>query len=176
MDNPFSHLDDIKLMELYKNGESMAFDIIYSRYHTKVFSYLTKRITDKNAVEDIFQSVFVKFHKSRMLFDSKYSVLQWIYTITRSEMLDALKKKKLIEVEFKEEVLLESNQSNETELCIDSVQGLTDKEKSAINMRYYSELDFKEISEILKTSETNSRKIVSRGLQKIRKSLLGGSS
>ena len=62
MGNPFSHLEDEKLMELYKNGENMAFEVIYLRHKDRVYSYLDKRLSDKNIIEDIFQSIFVKFH------------------------------------------------------------------------------------------------------------------
>ena len=72
MENPFSHLEDSKLMELYKNGESMAFEVIYLRHKNRVYSYLDKRLFDKNMIDDVFQNTFVKFHKSRNLYSDKY--------------------------------------------------------------------------------------------------------
>ena len=52
MKNPYSGLDDKKLMQLYQNGEEMAFEVIYLRHKDRVFSYLSKRMVDKNLVED----------------------------------------------------------------------------------------------------------------------------
>ena len=173
MGNPFSHLEDEKLMELYKNGENMAFEVIYLRHKDRVYSYLDKRVTDKNILEDIFQSIFVKFHNSRHLYSSKHPLLKWIYTICRSELLDSIKKNKAKFVQLSEDQLaVESTELND-KIDLDSIKTLSEKEKQALQLRYYSDEDFIEISKALKTSEANSRKLVSRGIKKLKAKLLG---
>ena len=174
MDNPFSHLDDYKLMELYKNGESMAFEVIYLRHKNRVYSYLYKRLFDKSHIEDIFQNIFIKFHKSRDLYSSKYPLLQWIYTISKSELLDAAKKKRITTVELQDEYPDITHKETEDLIDIDSVKTLSSKEKEALKLRYYSDEDFDEISKILSTSPANSRKLVSRGLKKLKLKFQGG--
>ena len=42
-------------MELYKNGENMAFEVIYSRHKDRVYSYLYKRLTNIALIEDMCQ-------------------------------------------------------------------------------------------------------------------------
>ncbi|MFZ9002324.1 MAG: RNA polymerase sigma factor [Bacteriovoracaceae bacterium] len=168
MTNPFSHLDDEKLMELYKNGESKAFEVIYYKYKNHVYSYLNKRLIDKNLIDDIFQKIFLKFHKSRHLYDEKYTLIKWIYIISRSVLLDDIKKKKVKFIEFNEDYLSPQIDEKNSLIDLDSEKSLTEKEKEALKLRYYSDKEFLEISEILKTSEVNSRKIVSRALKKIK--------
>lgn len=173
MGNPFSHLEDEKLMELYKNGENMAFEVIYLRHKDRVYSYLDKRLSDKNMIEDIFQSIFVKFHNSRHLYSSKHPLLKWIYTICRSELLDWVKKNKTKFVQLSEDQLsVEPTELND-KIDLDSIKALSEKEKQALKLRYYSEEDFIEISKALNTSEANSRKLVSRGIKKLKAKLLG---
>ena len=173
MGNPFSHLEDEKLMELYKNGENMAFEVIYLRHKDRVYSYLDKRLSDKNVIEDIFQSIFVKFHNSRYLYSSKHPLLKWIYTICRSELLDSIKKNKAMFVQLSEDQLsVEPTELND-KIDLDSIKTLSEKEKQALKLRYYSEEDFIEISKALNTSEANSRKLVSRGIKKLKAKLLG---
>lgn len=171
--HPFSNLDDTKLMKLYKQGDNMAFEVIYLRHKDKVYAYLKKRLIDKSFIEDIFQSIFIKFHKSRHLYNSKHPLLKWLYTICRSELIDAFKKNKVRFVEFKEDQLVENPKEITEKLNLDSVHTLSEKEKQAIELRYYSEKDFSEISKALNTSSANSRKLVSRGLKKIKAKLLG---
>lgn len=173
MGNPFSHLEDEKLMELYKNGENMAFEVIYLRYKDQIYAYLHKRLHDKNLIDDVFQSIFVKFHKSRYLYKSEHPLLKWIYTICRSELLDTLKKSKGNFVQLNDEPLITKPIKSENEVNIDSIKSLTEKERLAIKLRYYSEDDFKDISKALNTSEANSRKLVSRGIKKLKDKLLG---
>ena len=168
MANPFSHLENDKLMKLYKNGANMAFEVIYSRYKDRVYSYLYKRLTDPTLIEDTFQGIFTKFHNSRHLYNSKYPLIKWIYTICRSELLDAVKKNKVSLVELKEEHIISTPKENEGSINLDSEKSLSIKEREALKLRYFSDEDFSEISKKLNTSETNSRKLVSRGLKKLK--------
>ena len=172
MANPFSHLEDDKLMELYKNGENMAFEVIYSRYKGRVYSYLCKRLTDLTLIEDTFQSIFTKFHKSRHLYSSKHPLIKWVYIICRSELLDAVKKNKVSLVEIKEEHIVSTPKENEESINLDTEKSLSIKEREALKLRYFSDEDFVEIAKKLNTSETNSRQLVSRGLKKLRAKFL----
>ena len=174
MENPFSHLEDTMLMELSKNGENMAFEVIYLRHKDRVYSYLDKRLSDKNVIEDIFQNIFVKFHNSRHLYSSEHPLLKWIYTICRSELLDSVKKSRKIKlVSINEDQLICETKEIDDKIHLDSVKSLSEKEKLAIKLRYYSEEDFTDISKALKTSEANSRKLVSRGIKKLKAKLIG---
>ena len=164
--NPFSHLSDEELMRLYQKGESMAFDVIYSRNKGRIYSYLNKRVSDDDSINEIFQNIMMKFHKSRMNYDLNFPLGKWIYIICKSELLDFCKKKKFNFEELKDEHLLVSDSQDDTEINLNDVKKLNENEKKAISLRYYSDKDFSEISELLEISESNIRKIISRGLKK----------
>jgi RNA polymerase sigma-70 factor (ECF subfamily) len=166
--NPFSNLTDEELMELYLKDEHLAFEVIYARYKSNVFSYLSKRLKDSRSVEEIFQNTFIKFHRFRKKYDSKYPLLAWIYTLTKNEMLDYIKKNKVQLVGLKE-VSVEIIESNKDLLQQIDLQSLSQNEKDAIKLRYYEDKDFKEISKLLNTSQSNSRKIISRAIKKLKR-------
>lgn len=177
--NPFLHLDDKELMLKYQSGNHMAFDVIYSRHKDKVYQYLFKRLHHSDDVDDVFQKVFIKFHKSRQLYQSQYDVLPWLYTITRSEFLDYIKRQKISGKSFSEAFNEElhtsiSNDQNPNFGIedIDSESSLTKNEKEALKQRYYNDQDFQEIAQILQTTTANSRKLISRGLKKLREKFL----
>ena len=172
--NVFSNLEDEDLMAHYQKGENMAFDVIYLRYKDRVYSYLRKRLYDPEVVDDLFQGVFVKFHKSRDRYNSDFPLLKWIYTICRSEWVDYLKKKKLLTTELKDEHLVTADNFCHEIIHIENEKYLTENEKKAIELRYYSDEDFIEISNQLNTSESNVRKIISRGLKKLKINYSGG--
>lgn len=169
--NPFSHLDDKKLMNLYKDGESMAFEILYLRHKDKVYSYLTKRLFNED-IDDLFQLTFVKLHRSRDLYDDKYEFLPWLYTICRSVLLDHLKKIKKTPLFDHDLDNLIANQVDHNNLELESY-GLAKKEEDALQLKFSEDLSYEEMAEKLNTSEVNSRKIISRALVKIKKSLKG---
>ena len=102
-------------------------------------------------------------------YDPHYPLIKWIYTITRSVMLDELKKRRIEKTEyidninyFKEEI------ENHPTVDIDSEKSLTSNEKKALKLRYLSDKDFSEISVILQSSQSNARKLISRALKKLR--------
>lgn len=155
-------------MELYVQGNYEAFEVIYGRHKDKVYAYLTRRMKDKSLIEDVFQNVFIKFHKTRQNYDSKFTLMKWIYTLTRSEMLDHLKKKKVSEVEFAELDLPVEPKEENARLDLSKESALNETEKKAIGLKFYSDQDYDEISKTLNTSKANARKVVSRGLNKLR--------
>lgn len=173
MENPFSQLTDEKLMELYQKGENLAFDSIYDRYHKHIYTYLNKRVFDKEIIDDIFQNIILKFHKSRMLYDPKHELLKWIYTISRSVFLDELKKKKFKTIEFDEKYLESLHPDEISKFNLDN-EDLTYNEKESLKLRYFEDSEFIDIAKVLNTSEGNTRKIISRGLKKLRLKYGGG--
>ena len=166
--NPYINLKDKELMLKYQDGDHMAFDVLYSRHKDKVYTYLTKRLHSQDEIHDLFQRVFVKLHKSRHLYKEKYEVLPWIYTVTKSEFLDFIKKNKIETIEFQEDNFSSPKKDTNEEFDLDSEKHLSEKEKTALKDRYYNDKDFSEIAQLLKTSESNTRKIISRGLKKLR--------
>ena len=159
-------------MELYQEGNEQAFEIIYSRSKNKVYSYLKKRLNSSNndLIDDIFQNVFIKLHKSRHLYKSELPFNNWLYSICRTALIDSLRKIKVFTPEAKES-LIYYDQDNQSYFDLDNEKSLTAKEKEAIRLRYFLEEDFEIISKNLDTTIVNSRKIVSRGLKKLREKI-----
>ncbi len=172
--NPYSHLSDEELMKLYQKGENMAFEVIYNRNKGRIYSYLNKRISNDSAIDEVFQNIFLKFHNSRMNYDPKYPLGKWIFTISRSELLDFKKKRKFVYEDLKDEHLASEVQNTIEKVDLNDVKNLSENEKSSISLRYYSEKDFLEISKLLDVSESNVRKLISRGLKKVRLKYIGG--
>ncbi|MDD0851820.1 sigma-70 family RNA polymerase sigma factor [Halobacteriovorax sp. GB3] len=166
--NPFSMLSDEELMAKYKLGESEAFDVLYSRFHQKVYAYLGKRLASQNAVDEVFQNVFLKFHKQRNNYNSDYAVSKWVFTIARSELYDFCKKKKVEVIEFDENNHGEQQDTKE-ELDLSS---LSSREREAIEGRYFKDLEYEEIAKDLNIAPANARKVISRAMTKLRKKFL----
>src|SRR5689334_1053623 len=92
MSENFSHYSDEKLMESYQLGEENAFKEIYKRHSQKIYGYLRNNVHDKNAVDDLFQTTFMKLHHSRNLYNTSYPFLSWVFTICRNSMIDHFRK------------------------------------------------------------------------------------
>lgn len=159
-----AQLSDENLMKLYQQGEYLAFEQLYARYRQRIFSFVQVRIYDKNLVEEVFQNIFLKFHQTKALYSDKYLVGQWIFTISKSVIIDSLRKEKnLKNIDYN----FLNNQDENTEVEI-NLSGLIEREKNAIELKFFNEKSYDEIAEILKTNPTNVRKIISRAISKLK--------
>src|SRR4051812_5099585 len=85
---------DEELLIDFAKGEIEAFEALYRRLSPKVYGYLRSRLQNAEDVDDIFQKVFAKLHSSRASYGSKYPVLQWVFVMTKSALLDHVKSSK----------------------------------------------------------------------------------
>lgn len=175
--NPFlnSSISDEQLMVKYQQGEYMAFEALYYRHKKTVFSYLAKRLSTEDTREEVFQNIFLKFHKSRMNYNQKHPFLKWLYIISRSELYDYCKKKKIQTIPLDESlVACEKSHEKFHSTIIEDLDDLPEKEKQAIKMRYLSDNEYEEISKALDVAKPHARKLVSRGIHRLRAKLMGG--
>lgn len=167
----FENLTDEELMILYRNGNEAAFKALYSRHSSKVYSFLKKRIKSEEKIFDMFQEVFVKIHKSKHLYDKTFQVLPWIFTITKTVMIDEIRKDKKhsLNEEINDELVssIETYENKEKNVST-LLEYLPENQKSVMQMRYIEEKTFEEIALRLKTSPANIRKIVSRGIKRLK--------
>jgi len=176
---PQNEWDDEDLMKSYVQGNYQAYEILYSRHKSRVYSYLHKRLKNRELVDELFQNIFLKVHKSRNLYSSKFKFTQWLYTISRNELTDNFRKSNRAEfIKFDEsyqsQTTVNDDQENESTIDFSEHSNLSAKEKSAIELRYIEDKEFKEISELLDTSQSNARKLISRAIKKIKVNLAGG--
>src|ERR1700741_2668628 len=105
VDNRYS--DEALLVKRVQARDELAFREIVERYQAKVYSIIYGILRNRNDAEDIAQQVFAKVYFSIGNFDSRSSLLTWIYKITVNECYDYLRKKRVrklvYESDFSEE-------------------------------------------------------------------------
>ncbi len=168
---------DEKLMVLYQDGDLGAFEELYNRYTSKVYAYLRKRLQRNDAVEDLFQKVFLKVHENRDKYNPELLFAPWLFVITRNILIDWYRRKKDVAVE-NIEFLLDGQErevdAGDQDLDIKAmIQKLPENYRQMVELRYLEELDFEDIAKKLNIKESNVRKIVSRGVIKLRGLILG---
>jgi RNA polymerase sigma-70 factor (ECF subfamily) len=159
---------DEELMRAYQLGDESAFKELYSRHAPRVLSFVKKRLGPGPQANDVFQSTFLKLHRTRGLFNSALPFKPWLFTICRNEILDAVKKR-----QRSLEDLSDSNLDPPDARSLDEIQvdlsSLTADQQKALQLRYSAEASFEEIAKTLKTSPSNARMLVSRSLRALRR-------
>lgn len=160
---------DDALVQAYINGNNHAFDILLDRYQNKLFSYIYFLVRDKDLAYDVFQETFVKaivmMQQKRYVFSGKFS--SWIMRIAHNYVIDLFRQEKKMNVSSIESG--ESSMNVEKNMIEDNVESvivcqqtreevkrmiemLPQAQREIVYMRYYQELSFKEIADILDIS------------------------
>jgi RNA polymerase sigma-70 factor (ECF subfamily) len=99
--------DEAALVRRVQAGDELAFREVVERYQNKVHSIIYGILRNRNDAEDIAQQVFTKVYFSIGSFDSRSSLLTWIYKIAVNECYDYLRKRRVrklvYESDFSEE-------------------------------------------------------------------------
>lgn len=168
---PLTRLTDEELMARYQLGSEEAFSMLYQRHATKVFGFIKRRVSQPESASELFQEVFVKMHKSKHLYSSTLPFLPWLFSISRSVLLDSIradKRRPQINVEIDSSELAADvpsrGQSSNAEALDPHLIGLPASQRSAVQLRYVDDKTFDEIASILNTSPVNARKLISRGV------------
>lgn len=164
--------DDEDLMKAYQNGASDAFDMLFKRHSSRVYGFALNRLKNRTTTDDVFQAIFMKLHQSRLRYDPAFSFSPWLFTICKSVITDYLRKQKLIEEDVNEEIVENSVSApvDEEVLKTINLDGLTEKECLALELRYTDDLKFDEIAVRLQISPSNARQLISRAIKHLKTS------
>lgn len=141
---------------------TIAFDGIMRMHRRAIYSHIRKMVIDADDTDDLLQETFVKVWKNIDKFKNEAKLYTWIYRIATNETLRFLDRKKkkygLSMNETSEELMknLESDEQfsgEEVQLILQkAILTLPDKQRLVFNMKYFDELRYDEISEIVDTS------------------------
>lgn len=163
----FSKSDE-ELMQEYQQGNVLAFEEIYRRYSGKIYGFLRFKLRNQSMVDDIFQTTFMKLHHSRSTYDCKYQFKPWIFTICRNTMIDYFRKLQL-ENDLPQELEIQETSEGPEQTDFDKeLSELPENQRLAMEYRFYQDFSFEEIAEKLKTSPSNARQLISRGIKRLK--------
>jgi RNA polymerase sigma-70 factor (ECF subfamily) len=111
--------DEALIWRLQAHDE-IAFADIVERYQAKVFSIIYGILRNHNDAEDLAQQVFSKTYFAIRSFDSRSSLLTWIYRITVNECYEYLRKRRA------RRVVYESDFSAVEAQCLETAESMVD--------------------------------------------------
>ncbi|PCI35639.1 MAG: RNA polymerase subunit sigma-70 [Flavobacteriaceae bacterium] len=131
-------------------------------YKERLYWHIRKIVISHDDTDDVLQNTFIKVFKSIHKFKGDSKLYSWMYRIATNESITLLNKKakeRHIEISELHTELGQSLQSDvyfsgdEIQLLLQkAILTLPQKQQLVFNMKYYDELKYKEISEILDTS------------------------
>ena len=155
---------DEKILEWLKNGvdTERGFKTLVEKYQEKLYWHVRRMVTDHEDTNDVLQNVFIKVYRNIHRFEARSQLYTWLYRIATNETITFLNKKarkatdSIDNTEYDLAQRLHADPYFDgdaiTVLLHQALHTLPDRQKVVFNMRYFDEMSYKEISEVLNTS------------------------
>lgn len=175
-----TQLSDTELVILAK-GNHVHFGILYARYFETIFRFIYKRLGgDESTTGDLTQQTFLKAMSNIDKYEDRgYPFCSWLYRIAQNEInlfFRANKKDISIEIEerqlnnlIEEAHLVTYMSTSNQEKLIEQLNKLPQESSELVELRFFQELSFKEISDIYNITEANAKMRIYRILEKMNK-------
>ena len=135
--------------------------LLMDSYQSRLYWHIRRFVVDSDATEDILQDTFIKVYQNFHQFKQDSQLYTWLYRIATNEALQYINKQKRMQkssqdVEKDLENLVADNASSDAEeiqvLLQKAIQSLPEKQKLVFSMRYYEEMPYEEMSQVLDMS------------------------
>ena len=154
------------------------------QYQERIYWHIRRMVTEHEDANDVTQNCFIKVYRSIGRFEGKSKLYTWLYRIATNEAITFLNKKKrkpTSSIDNEEDNLQNRLQADsyfdgdaaQAKLQV-ALQTLPEKQRLVFNMRYFDEMTYKDISEVLGTSVGGLKASYHHAVKKIEISLRNG--
>ena len=156
--------EDKDILEIYKQEgkQEYAFNLLVRKYSERLYWHIRKLTCSHDDANDLLQSTLVKIWQNLPTFREESKLYTWIYRIATNETLTFLKRKRLssfLSLSDYDSVLenkLKSDKyfnGDKLQLALQkAILKLPDKQRAVFNLRYFQQMKYEDISEIMNTS------------------------
>jgi len=182
---------DVEVMLRVKAGDEDAFGFLVQKYRRAMVHFMFRTTRTQAAAEDLAQEVFLRVYRSRQSYEASAKFTTWLYRIATNLAINHARDTKnerpenTISVDAKNEETGQSFDVPDGSLTAEQtlvrrermmairakVLGLPDKQRIAVLMHKYQGLDYKQIAEVLKLSESATKSLLFRAYETLREQL-----
>ena len=157
--------DEAQLLEQLKSEthKNEAFKALLTLYKERLYWHIRNIVKSHDDADDVLQNTFIKIFKNINNFKGDSKLFSWMYRIATNESITFINKKaKRLQVSNEEvQNLAINNLASDVYFEGDAIQlklqqaiaTLPEKQRLVFNMKYFEDLKYKDMSEILETSE-----------------------
>jgi len=184
-------LTDAEIMLRAKAGDQSAFDFLVQKYRRPIISFMYRMARNAAAAEDLAQEVFLRVYRSRQSYEASAKFTTWLYRIATNLAVnharDTRHERPEVQVSLDEPdeesgttlELPDRSLNAEQELVVRErmaairakVEALPEQQRLAVIMHKYQQMDYKQIAEVLKKSESATKSLLFRAYETLREQL-----
>ena len=184
-------LTDAEVMLRVKAGDDSAFDFLVQKYRRPIINFMYRMAHNTAAAEDLAQEVFLRVYRSRSSYEASAKFTTWLYRIatnlgmnysrdTRHERPEnTMNLDEPDEETGQARDLADKTPSVEEEIMQrerlrairQKVEALPERQKMAVLMHKYQQMDYRQIADVLKLSESATKSLLFRAYETLRTQL-----
>jgi RNA polymerase sigma-70 factor (ECF subfamily) len=181
-------LSDAQIMLRVKAGDEPAFDYLVQKYRRPMLSFMYRMAHNSAVAEDLAQEVFLRVYRSRESYEASAKFTTWLYRIASNLAVNHARDTRH---ERPENTVSLDEPDHETGMTMDvpddsltaeetivrrerlaairqRVQALPERQRMAVIMHKYQQMDYRQIGEILKLSESAIKSLLFRAYETLR--------
>ncbi len=174
-----SQYEESRLISLLADDSEYAFQLLYDRHRKKIYQTALRYLKSPILAQEVVQDVFMKLWFNRRKLNSDQPIGAWLYTLTKNNLLNRLKKianewNAMKEISMVSEVAVNNvenrlQESQYNELLEEAVRSLPVQQQKVFILARRHHLTYLEIGEKLGISALTVKTHMSRALEAIKK-------
>jgi RNA polymerase sigma-70 factor (ECF subfamily) len=181
-------LTDAEVMLAVAAGDEAGFNYLVKKYHRQIIHFLFRMVHNEAVAEELAQEVFLRVYRSRESYRAEAKFSTWLYRIATNLAVNHARDTKHermaqtvqldepdAESGTKPEVADDDPNVEQTMLREErmaairaQVAALPERQRMAVLMHKYQEMDYRQIGEVLKLSESATKSLLFRAYQTLR--------
>jgi len=178
-------LDDTHLWQNVKKDNELAFSILYKKYTQRLYNYGMNSCHDRDLVMDCLQELFASIWDKRKNLSVVHSVSAYLFKSFRRLLMKKLtwrkrfllslesQKERCFEISLPVEYAIENDEleAEQHEKLSRCVGGLTKRQREAIFLKFYNDLNYSDIASIMQLQVDSVYNIISKAIDCLREQL-----
>jgi len=161
---------DERLVAVFRRGNTSAFELLVSRYETRLLSFCRHLLRSREDAEDVLQEVMTAAYNAMLSDDRPINVRPWLYRIARNRCLNHLRKAQAIGVDSMDVHLSDNGASTadkvhdreEFQQLVGDIHGLPETQRTALVLREMDALSYEQIAETMDTTVPSVKSLLVR--------------
>jgi RNA polymerase sigma-70 factor (ECF subfamily) len=175
-----------------KAGDEQSFELLLRKYRTPLVNFLYRMVRDSAVAEDLAQEVFLRVYRARKDYAPSAKFTTWMFRIATNLALNSVRDNRYRQLEMSIDHTVEMGDDEQpamevpdrtpsveqqlvaqtrSEMILRAVHSLPEKQRAAVLLHKYQELDYDEIARILECSESALKSLLFRAYETLRTQL-----
>ena len=180
---------DVQLMLDVKAGDEQSFELLLRKYRTPLVNFFYRMVHDSAAAEDLAQEVFLRVHRARKEYVPSAKFTTWMFRIATNLALNSVRDNRHRQMEISMDQTVKTGDDEQramevpdrtpsveqqllarcrSEMILRAIHALPEKQRAAVLLHKYQELDYDEIARILECSESTLKSLLFRAYETLR--------